>query len=156
MKKKNKTYLLLAVVLGIWGVIIYQFVGAFNPPSETVIEDIAAAVFVPTKVQEREFFALALDYRDPFLGTAVAPKKKKSQPKKVRAPKKVVPSKSIQFTGFIQQKNTAQKIFFVTVEGQQQLMKVNDTFNEVNLVKGSEHKIQVKYNGKTETIARTK
>lgn len=156
MKKKNKTYLLLAVVLGIWGVIIYQFVGVFNPPSETVVETPSDAVFIPQKVQEREFFALALDYRDPFLGTAVAPKKKKSRPKKARAPKKEVPRKSIQFTGFIQQKNTAQKIFFVTVEGQQRMMKVNDTFNEVKLVKGSEHTIRVKYNGKTESIARSK
>lgn len=156
MKKKNKTYFLLALVLGIWGVIIYQFVGAFNPPSETVVETRSDAVFVPKQVQEREFFALALDYRDPFLGTAVAPKKTKTAPRKAAVPKKVVPTKSIQFTGVIQQKNTAQKIFFVTVEGQQRLMKINDSFQEVKLIKGSEQSIRVRYDGKTETIVRSK
>lgn len=156
MKKKNKTTLLLALVLGIWGVIIYQFIGAFNPPSETITAPTAQEIFIPKKVQEREFFALALDYRDPFLGTAVAPKKSKAKPKVTKTVKKEVPRKSIQFTGFIQQQNSAQQIFFVTVEGQQQMMKINDTFQEVKLVKGNANSIRVRYQGKTETIARSK
>lgn len=155
MKKKQKTYVLLAIVLGIWGVILYQFMGAFNPPSETVVQNNSDEIFIPKEIKERELFALNLDYRDPFLGTAVSPKKRavKSAPK---IPKAEVPKKSIQFTGFIEQKNSKQKIFFVTIEGQQKMMKVNDSFQEVKLLKGSKTSIRVRYNGKTETIQRTK
>ncbi len=156
MKKKNKTYVLLAIVLGIWGIIIFQFIGAFNPPSEEEVQAPSDQVFVPKKAKERELFALALDYRDPFLGTAVAPKKKTLKPKVSAPPKPVVPAKSIQYTGFIQQKNSKQKVFFVTVEGQQRMMKLNDTFQEVRLVKGTKSSIRVKYNGKTENIDLTK
>lgn len=152
MKGKNKTYLLLAIVLGIWGLIIYQFVGAFNPPEEQVVQDSADQVFKPKEVKERELFALALNYRDPFLGTVDAPKKKVLKTKKATVPKKVVPTKSIQYTGFIKQKNSKQLIYFVTVEGRQQMMKINDTFQEVKLVKGTKNSIKVKYSGKVESI----
>ncbi len=156
MKKKNKTYALLAVVLGIWGVIIFKFVGALNPSSESVAETTSNEVFVPKEVKERELFALALDYRDPFLGTVDTPRKKVTKAKKNTSPKVVVPTKSIQFTGFIQQKNSKQNIFFITVDGQQQLMKINDTFQKVKLVKGSKSSIRVTYDGKTENIELTK
>lgn len=152
MKKKNKTYVLLGVVLAIWGIIIFKFIGAFNPPTEEEVLTASDEVFVPKQVKERELFALALDYRDPFLGTVEAPKKKIIKPKKQTPKKAVVSSRSIQYTGFIQQKDAKQQIFFVTVEGQQQMMKVNDTFREVKLVKGTKSSIRVKYNGRTDNI----
>lgn len=156
MKKKNKTYILLGIVCCIWGIIIYKIVGSLDSPSENVVHTVLDDVFTPKQVNERELFSINLDYRDPFLGTVETPRKHTSQKKVIPVQKKEVPAKSIQFTGLVERKNSAQKIFFITIDGQQQMMKLNETFREVKLIKGSKNAIRVKYNGKTQTINRTK
>ena len=156
MKKKNKTYLLLAVVLGIWGVIIFKFIWVLNPSSEQAVKTRTEAVFKPKQIKERELFALALDYRDPFLGTVDVPRKNRKPSNTIAKPKKVIPTKSVEYTGFIQKSNSNQLIFFVTVEGRQQMMKINDSFQDVMLVKGTKKSITVKYGGSKENIALTK
>ena len=99
MKKEKKTYLLLAVVLVIWGVLAFQIFKAVNPSEEVV------PVFTTTqktnliKLEKRDTFSIVANYRDPFLGTlpkSSIPKKKKRQSKK-----EVVPEKDIRYTGFI-------------------------------------------------------
>ena len=156
MKKNKKTYLLLAAVVGIWGIIGFKFFGAINPSSQEIAEIASNEIFVPQQIKERETFAIVANYRDPFLGTVQAPKKKvkKSTSKPVKK-KEVVPTKSIQYTGFITEKNSSQKIFFVMVDGQQKMMSVNDTFQEVKLVRGTKGSIKVKYNGSTQNVSLT-
>lgn len=100
MKKQNKTYLLLAVVLGIWGIIGYKFFSAVNPDAPEIAQVTSDQVFVPKQMKEREVFSIVADYRDPFLGTVQAPKKKVKKNTNAAAVKKAsVPTKSIQYTG---------------------------------------------------------
>lgn len=153
MKKNNKTYLLLAVVLGVWGVIAFKFFGT-APATHEIAAVTSDQIFVPKQIKERETFAIAVNYRDPFLGTVQAPKRKAKKSTAKAVKKKVVPTKSIKYTGFITDKSTQQKIFFVTVDGQQQMMSVNDTFQEVKLVRGTKSSIRVTYNGSIQNIAR--
>ena len=156
MKKQNKTYLLLAVVLGIWGIIAFKFFAAANPGNTEIAQVETDAVFVPRQVKERETFTILANYRDPFLGTVQAPKKKVKKATSTGVKKKkVVPSKSIQFTGFITDKNSRQKIFFVTVDGQQQMMSAGDVFQEVKLLRGTKSAITVTHNGNRQSIALT-
>lgn len=157
MKKQNKTYILLAVVLGIWGLIGFQFFGAANPSSQEIAEVASDQIFVPKQIKERETFAILASYRDPFLGTVHAPKKKaKKSSSTATKKKKVVPTKSIQYSGFITDKGSKQKIFFITIDGQQQMMSINDSFQEVKLVRGTQNSIRVKYNGSTRNVALSK
>ena len=157
MKKQNKTYLLVAVVIGIWGIIGFKFFGAVNPATQEMAAVASNEIFVPQQIKEREIFTIAANYRDPFLGTVQAPKRKvKKSTSTVVKKKVVVPTKSIQYSGFITDKNSSQKIFFVTVDGHQQMMSVNDTFQEVKLVRGTTNSIKVKYKGSTQNIALTK
>lgn len=154
MKKQNKTYILLAVVLGIWGLIGFKFFAATNPSSPEIAEISSDQIFVPKQIKARETFAIVANYRDPFLGTVQAPKKKvKKRPKVAVKKKKIVPTKSIQYSGFITDSNSKQKIFFVSVDGQQQMMSINDTFQEVKLVRGTKTSIRVRHNGSVQTIA---
>ncbi|SHK12457.1 hypothetical protein SAMN04488007_2087 [Maribacter aquivivus] len=151
MKKQYKTYLLLAVVLLVWGMIGYKFVSAINPSVESDNSAVTAEKFVPKEIKEREQFAIVADYRDPFLGTMKTPAsgRKKKVSKTV---KKELPKKNISYTGFITDKASKQKIFFVTIDGQQQMMGLKDTFNEVKLVQGTNSYIKVSYNGISEKI----
>ncbi|MEP2236881.1 MAG: hypothetical protein ABJI22_00895 [Maribacter sp.] len=151
MKKQHKTYLLLAVVLLVWGMIGYKFVSAINPSIENNDSAVKAEKFVPKEIKEREQFTIVANYRDPFLGTIKTPasNRKKNVSKTV---KKELPKKNINYTGFITDKANKQKIFFVTIDGQQQMMSLKDTFKEVKLVQGTNSYIKVSYNGISEKI----
>ncbi|CAG2532851.1 hypothetical protein MAR621_03045 [Maribacter dokdonensis] len=152
MKKQHRTYLLLAIVLLVWGIIGYRFVNALNPSKEDPQVITTNERFVPKKIKKREDFSLVADYRDPFLGTVKTPTadKKKPVPKPIQAK---VPKKNIVYTGFISDQGTVPNIFFVTIEGQQEMMSLNDTFQEVKLIKGTKSYITVSYNGSSEKIS---
>lgn len=151
MKKNNKTYLLLALVLGIWGIIGFKVIKVANPAPRLVADMGTNEIFVPKQLKKRDTFSIVANYRDPFLGTVHAPKKtRKAIPKKV---KRQVPEKVIAYTGFITDKASKQKVFFVTVDGQQQMMGLNDIFKEVKLMGGTKDKIKVRYKGSTRNIA---
>jgi len=153
MKKNTKTFLLLAVVLGVWGVIGFKLLNAANPTAPNQILLASNDTFVPAQLKQRDTFSIVANYRDPFLGTVKAPKKiVKSAPK---VQKERPPEKSIQYTGFITDASSKQKIFFVTIEGQQQMMSINDVFSDVKLVHGTKGKIKVRHNGKTRSITLT-
>lgn len=156
MKKQNKTYVLLALVIGVWGIIGFKFFSAVNPATKEIAQSTSDEIFIPQQIKERELFAIVADYRDPFLGTVQAPKKKGAKRStKPTIKKEIVPAKSIQYTGFITDKGSKQKIFFITVDGQQQMMSANDTFQEVKLLRGTKTSIRVKYNGRIQNIALT-
>lgn len=153
MKKNNKTYVLLAVVIGVWGSIGFKFLSAVNPSQKKEVQIATNEIFVPKQAMERDTFSIVANYRDPFLGTVQATKKvRKSAPKKA---KEQTPEKSISYTGFITDKTSKRQMFFVTVEGRQQMMTVNDIFQDVKLIRGAKDKIKVRYNGKTRTISLT-
>ena len=152
MKKKQRTYLLLGLVLIIWGILGFKVIatlGLEEPPKEVVVLDKPYNLMLPIK--KRDTFAIAANYRDPFLGTL--PKSKKSKKvvkKKVSKPKP--PKKNIVYSGSVAQNGTENRMFFVTINGQQHIMHKDQKINEVTLVWGSPESIKVKYPGHTETI----
>jgi len=154
VKKNNKTYVLLAVVISIWGIIGYKFISTINPAPKEIVQTTSDKIFTPQQLKKRTVFSITANYRDPFLGTVSTPPKKVKKTTFKKAQKQV-PKKSIQYTGFIGDTNSNENIFFVTVNGQQQMMSVNDTFQEVKLVRGTKSTIKVKYGGATRTIQLT-
>lgn len=153
MKKEKKTYLLLVIVLAIWGVLGFQIFKAVNP-SEDVLPIYANTEKIDIiKPKKRDTFSLLANYRDPFLGImpkSNTPKKKKIQPKK-----EALPEKSIAYTGFITEGKSGNKVFFLTIEGQQQILSKNQEFNGVKLLSGNAEKVRVKSNGKIRNITLT-
>ncbi len=107
-------------------------------------------VFVPRKLKEKDTFSLMADYRDPFFGTV---RTRDKAPKKASVPTKApVPEKAIAYAGFVTDGKSKQRIFFVTIDGQQQMMSLNDSFQEVKLIQGTEDRIKVRHGGKIRTI----
>ena len=152
MKKNNKTYLLLAVVIGIWGFIGFRLLNVVNPGPIKNAQIVSNETYVPKQLKARDTFSLALNYRDPFLGAVIAPKKaKKIVAKKEVKPK--APEKAISYTGFITDKASQQKIFFLTIEGQQHMMALNDVVQGVKLIQGTKNNVKVRLDGNTRTIA---
>ncbi len=105
--------------------------------------------FKPKEQVKKDTFSILADYRDPFLGT-MPPSKKKPKAKGVAKPKVQLPN--ISYTGLITDQNTKNHIFFVTISGNQYLMRKGNVQAEVTLVSGSSKNIRVRYKGIVKTI----
>ncbi|MEX0274329.1 MAG: hypothetical protein AB3N16_08130 [Flavobacteriaceae bacterium] len=148
MKKSRKTYILLGLVLAIWGVLGFRIVKTLNPPEEKneVVSGVTADL--PVVIKKRDTFSIAANYRDPFLGTL--PKKQRSA--KATAKKETVaPKRTIAYQGSVATNGTKSRLFFVTVDGQQHVFEKGKEIDGVTLIRGSEKSIKVKYNNHIET-----
>jgi len=68
MNKKGKTYLLIAVVLGIWGTIGYQVYSKLSPDETPILATNSSISFSPKQEITKDTFSISATHRDPFLG----------------------------------------------------------------------------------------
>lgn len=149
MKKQTKTYLLLALVVLIWGIIAVKIFGTLSSDDDE-LPTVQNVEFKPKKVKAKDTFSIAANYRDPFLGTLVQTKKKKiNRPKQV---KEKTPQIEVIYTGYITDSSTEEKIFFITISGQQYLMNPKDTRQGVSLINGTATQVRIKSNGTTRFV----
>ena len=151
MQQKRKTYLLLALVVVVWGILGFRIVKTLSPDSETsqVIVSTAGISFPEIK---NDSFAIRANYRDPFLGTwSKSDKPAKTKKKLKKIPQ--LPKIPIIYSGSMAENGKKGRMFFVTINGKQHLMKLNQTVEMVRLLKGNKQTITVRYPGHTETIA---
>lgn len=153
MKKQQKTYLLLLLVGAIWSLLGFKIFRSLTPEEAVVLSGTSES-FKPLKIKERDTFSISADYRDPFLGTL--PKARQKTPKS-KAPVQVqkLPEKQIVYSGFITDTSSGNKIFFLTVDGQQQMLSKREEFQGVRLLSGNEQHIRVRYNGKIAKVELT-
>lgn len=153
MKKQTKTYVLLGLVALIWGLIGFRILGALSPQPNKAPK-VATGTFDLAPAKERDTFDIVADYRDPFLGTLGTKQKKKTSVKRT-VPKETVPSVDIRYTGFITDKNTRQKVFFLSINGQQHLMSAKDKIENVTLLNGTRSAVRVRVGSKLRTVTLT-
>ena len=156
MKKKSKTYILLVVVLGIWGAIAYQFFAKFNTDDSPMVATNSNVNFTPKQTIEKDTFSIHTEHRDPFLGKPYQ-QKKTTKVKRTSVSKKdpiVLPP--ITYKGVISKQQSAQNIYIIEVSGTQQLFKVGKTIQEVKLLKGNKKSITISFKGQRKTISVSK
>ena len=81
LKNKTKTYVLLVLVLGVWGTVAYKIVAALNPELPEMPQQALRLSNNYRMDTKRDTFSIQRVNRDPFLGTLerpVTPKKRKS------------------------------------------------------------------------------
>ncbi len=145
LKSKKGIYILLPIVVFVWGALIYQLVDAFSD-NEADIESSKAITFSEIKTVERELFKIGVIERDPFLGNLYISKKKdKKKVKTIR--KKVVTWPSIKYKGLISGDHVSNAVFLIEINGIDQLLKRNQSFAGVKLIRGSSTAIKVKHKG---------
>lgn len=147
MTKQQKTYVLLAAVLLIWGIIGYQFINQFSS-NNTEVSTTSSFNFIPKKIKQQESYTVKADYRDPFLGKSPTDKKKKIYKKK-KVPKKNIPFPSIIYSGVVE---GGSKSFILTINGVEEIMSVGQTFHKVTLKKADDSKVVVVFNSVSKTI----
>lgn len=151
MKKKTKTYILLVIVLAIWGIIGYRIIATLNPKNQATAPNAVDIGFNPEKKNGIDTFSIQMAKRDPFLGIIYKPKSKKNSPKK-NMPKPVA-WLPISYQGMIKKHGSKeQQIFAVTIENTQYLLKAGQTVKEISLIKGGVKEITVRYKNREKTI----
>ena len=150
MKNKNNTYILLTLVLVVWGLIAYRVFSALGPEDEAEVAEIAAVSFTPKAVKEQDTFNISSYSRDPFLGTfKTRPKPKK---KKVAVVKEETPWPQIRYAGLMGDGNSDESIFFVFINGKQYLLKQNDSMEDIRLIKGDKETVTLSFKGRKKVV----
>ena len=148
MNKQKKTYILLAIVLVIWGLIGYQIYKRFNPTKPKLKTIKMQSSFIRKKNVENSFYELQTTYRDPFLGKF--PVKKKVVKKRIEKPKKAVRFPKIIYNGMIE--GSESPSFILTVKGKQEILKKGEIIQEVKLITANSEEAIVSYQGIKKTI----
>ena len=148
MSKNLRTYLLLALVLLIWGIIGFKVIHAISKDPEMPMVA-TQPTLIPKSTEKRDTFELAANYRDPFLGTLPLSKKRTV---KRAVQKKPISKRNIVYSGLVSQTGSGNTMYFVSIDGQQHIMSKNEEINGVRLLKGNGQHITVHYDGRSETI----
>ena len=141
MKKQQKTVWLLFAVVIIWGLIGYTFYKRRYPTiPESKIHVVSKSTF--KKINEsKSFYKVNGEYRDPFLGKY--PQKKKVVKRKIK--KIEVRFPNIIYNGMVEGNNTAS--YILTINGQQEIVKLGEIFQEVTLKKANSIEAIVLFQG---------
>lgn len=151
MKNKKNIYILLPLVIIIWGLIGFKIFSGLNSASFNEKSSKMDKQFVPKTVDQAKAFTIDPDYRDPFLGTF---KKKKAIVKKTSnaIAKKTVVFPTIVYKGMIAPKSKNKKVFMLAINGKQYLFKRNSVFEGVQLLKGNTQEVVLQYQKQEQTF----
>jgi hypothetical protein len=149
MSKQQKTYLLLAGVLVVWGVIGYQIFSQLKPTGNISPIKSENFKYVPKSKIEQEKYFVKANYRDPFLGKLYATKKTKV--KKITTQKEIIPFPSVIYNGIIE--GGQKKSYIITVNGKQEILKINQTFESITLLQANSKEAKIKFNGVNKRIS---
>lgn len=156
MKNKKNIYILLPLVLFVWGAVLFQ-VFSFTKSDEITPADNPEFTIKPLKINKRESFAINVNYRDPFLGKMYNPEtvshaktSNKSIKKVIKKPELVWPN--IVYKGLIADSKGKNTLFMLIIDGKNYYMKIGETENEIFLKSGDKESIYVKYKGNLNLI----
>lgn len=143
MNKHLKTYLLLAVVLGIWGTIAYRIISGLNPDLPTIAPVEMNSEFVPRTDLSKEVFTITPVERDPFLGTLYKKAQKRVSVAKHHSQQLVFPP--ISYQGMVKKQKAKNRVFIINVNQKQHLFKVGQTIDSITLVSGNSREVRLRY-----------
>ncbi|WP_184550895.1 hypothetical protein [Mucilaginibacter sp. FT3.2] len=160
MIKKNKvlTYLMVAGVLVVWGLIIYKVVLAYSGGTDdTYVPPTAAKEIFNDFAIPKDTGRLLLNYRDPF---GLAAKKDTAKPrpagrlllKPVTAMPPAFNWDIIRYSGYIKNPGSKKLMAFLHINGKEVTMSEGETVDQVKLVRNLKDSILVQHAGKTRYI----
>lgn len=157
MKNKKNIYILLPIVLFVWGAVLFQLF-SFTNSDENIPATNSELTIKPLKFNKRQSFIIDINYRDPFLGKMYAentiskPKANGSKIVKTAKPKETLVWPIISYKGLISDTKDKTKIFMLIIDNKNHYMKIGDTENEVFLKSGDKESVYVKYKGNLNLI----
>jgi hypothetical protein len=161
MKNKTITYLLIGIVILVWGWIFYKIFSSFHASGSSPQLEIISHQQPRDEQQPIKEFSLKANYRDPFLGKdyrEVVPQKK-SDRTKLKPEIKVDPIPTInwsfiRYMGLIKNPDSGKKIALISVHNKELMISEGETISEVKCIKHYRDSIKVSYQGKVACIKR--
>lgn len=158
MKSKKNIYILLPIVLLIWGAVMYQFF--YFSTTEKSQATISTAFFYKTiNIKKRDTIAINVNYRDPFLGkmyvekgNGIVGKKKTTNLKKTQKIVEPIVWPVIVYKGIVSDIKEKNIVYMLIINGQTFLMRKGETENEIFLKEGDRESVYVKYKGNLNLI----
>lgn len=156
MKNKKLIYILLPLVIIVWGTIFYKIFYNTSREEELTDEILPQKNIAATTVSDT--FSIIANYRDPFLGIIVhnennvneAPKQKVlSQPKI----EQVVQWPNIVYGGMIKNQQSTKQLALVKINGKENIIKAGEMVGTIELVKIYKDSVEVKM-GKERKVVR--
>lgn len=142
--------MLLVVVIGVWGVIGYQVWSGLNQNIQAEEYNGITIAFNPKNSISIDTFSVQTFNRDPFLGTLIK-KSIKTATHKLKVLNKIL-WLPISYDGLIQKRDSRQKVFVITINGKQHLIKRGQSIDSVSLVRGNAKSIVVRYKNQQKTF----
>lgn len=141
MKSRGMTYLLLAVVLGVWGVVLWK---VFFTRRDAAIVSPVATVH-PVNRNAAIIDTLRLDYRDPFLEIppqTVPPLSERATVRSIlkQADRSEPEAPTFSYLGVIRKSDKLHFLF--TVEGSQVMIRPGESIGEYRLCGGCADSVQ--------------
>lgn len=145
MKNKVFTYVLLVIVLVVWGIIFNKIFQA--NADETTISDSK-----PMKVKSDTLFTpkqylLKLNYREPFLGTSYTVKKKAQVKPKSIKPVDPFPIEDLSYLGMIKNAKKKTSIAIVKWRGVESYVGIGEKVNNIKILSVENSYIEVQVQG---------
>lgn len=140
--------MLLVFVIVVWGLIGYRVVSALQP--ELPVQSAPKLVFNDTYNYQikGDTFSIQKVNRDPFLGTIDIPKLQNKP--KVKKQHRIV-WKPIDYWGMIANRDSKDKVFIISISGNQVLVKKGQIIDSIKVLKGDAKKITLSYKGTKKT-----
>jgi hypothetical protein len=159
MKNKKSIYLLLPLVLVIWGAVMYQFFSFSNEDNSNVVPQ-ENMVLKPIVFKKQEPVKIDVNYRDPFLGkTTLKSSRSNSVRRGMLKPIKTIPKPvqtivwpTILYKGIVSDTKGKNKVFMLIIDGQTFLMRTKNKENGVLLISGDRESIEVECKQETKII----
>jgi hypothetical protein len=163
--KDKKNYILLALVVAIWGYAMYSFFGGFNTGGSNNL------VIKKTKLNSGngsnfkvDTFSLLANYKDPFLsrpfvrntfsGIKPAGAIVKKKEVIVKVPEPPVDMSFISFVGLVRNPANNKKVALVSINNNQHMASEGEVINDVLFLKNAKDSIAVVFKSKTYYIKR--
>lgn len=177
MKNKSVTYLLLAVVAVVWGLIVWKIISHYGD------EGTITAIQQSTKIDIRNSnhdstYRLELNYPDPFLRgntagitergnndqqvftnqqrSTTVRKIKVEKSKPVITPPEVIDWSFLKYIGLIGNRNSTQKIGLVTIHNKDHVIKEKEVFEGVSIVRIGKDSLYIDYKNQKHVYLRGK
>lgn len=154
MKTKKSIYILLPLVLLIWGAIIYQIFNYTNAQPTVIPEQ--DIVVKPIVIKPKESIHIKINPRDPFSGKMVDNKANKPAIKHNTVKTQKITEEliwpEITFKGIVSDNKDKIKVYMVIINGKTYLMRKGDIQEEIKLKDGDRDIIYLIYKGKSKVV----
>ena len=157
MRDKRINYILIPVVLSVWGIIFYKIFASLNGSNRVAVINYDRKT--GNQVQEDQSFKLMVNYRDPFLGKSFE-SPSNQRPKVSDAGSKITPEKkapeskwpTINFLGTI--KKQKETFAIMKIQNKTFTMKKGEEIENVKMLMIMKDSVQIQYQGTTKIIGK--